>query len=276
MNAQRLVVAAVLPALLLTASCKKDEPPMTAAEARQALEETALSGDAASLTGGSLEIATSFTLGQAVEAAAEEIRGFVTSQLPCAEVTLSGASLTVEYGANAGNCTYRGHEYSGSHTITLSRNDQDAVVVDHEWDALSNGRVTVSGTAKVTWNAEDPSRHVVHDLQWTRLADGREGQGSGDRTQRPLPGGLEEGIQVDGIRSWSGQSGDWDLAISGVQMRWADPVPQAGSYTLQSPEGRDLGMSFSRVDEDTIEVTVSSEGKSFSFNVTSTGAVTEG
>jgi hypothetical protein len=277
MRAQHLVFAAVLPAALLTASCrKKEEPAMTLAEATQAIEEVTISGEAASLTAGSLEIATSFTIGDAVEAAAQEIRDFVTSQLPCAEVTLSGATLTIEYGVNAGNCTYRGHTYTGSHSVTVSRNEANEVIVDHEWDALSNGRVSVTGTAEVTWNFDNPSRRVVHELDWTRLSDGRTGTGSGDRTQIPLPGGIEEGIQIDGSRAWNGEAGQWDLAIDGVQMRWADPVPQAGSYTLVSPKDRMISLSFSRVDEDTIRVTLASGNKSFSFNVSSVGAISEG
>lgn len=279
MQTQRLVFAAVLPALLLTASCRKrgdqTEQTMTNAEAQQALEETAISGDAAGLTATSVEIATSFTIGQAVETAAQEIRDFVTTQLPCAEVTLSGASLTVAYGVNAGNCTWRGHTYSGSHTITVSRNEDVGITVEHAWDQFSNGRVSVSGTATVEWNVEDPSRRVVHDMTWTRLSDGRTGNGSGDRTQRPLTGGIEEGFQVDGAASWIGQSGEWDLGIDGVQMRWADPVPQAGSYTLVSPKDRSITMSFERLDADTIQVTLASGSRSYSFDVTSTGVITE-
>ena len=53
-----------------------------------------------------------------------------------------------------------------------------------------------------------------------------------------------------------------------VEMRWADPVPQAGSYTLETPAGKTLSLGFSRVDADTISVTVTGpRGRSFSFNV---------
>ena len=83
------------------------------------------------------------------------------------------------------------------------------------------------------------------------------GVGEGDRVQKPLAGGIAEGFMVDGSRSWTGHMGrTWDLAIDSVEMRWADPVPQAGSYTLESPEGKTLSLSFSRIDSDSIEVTV--------------------
>ncbi len=53
------------------------------------------------------------------EAAADELKDFIETQLSCAEITVVSASL--------GN-----------------------LVVDHEWEDLSNGRISVTGTATVT------------------------------------------------------------------------------------------------------------------------------
>ena len=105
-------------------------------------------------------------------------RNFIETQLPCAEITLTAGRLEVEYGVNEGNCTYRGHEFSGTHTIEVEKNDEGDVVVNHEWTSLSNGVLRVSGTATVTWDLQNPARHVVHQLTWTRIADGRTGEGS--------------------------------------------------------------------------------------------------
>ena len=278
MNVRYLAVPALL-ALSLSACKIKQEPtgePLTAGEAQQALEEASVSTEASNVTAGSIDIATTFTIGQAVEAAAAEIRDYIVSQLPCAEVTLSGATLSIEYGAKEGNCTYKGLTYTGTHTITVSNNEESDVVVEHTWEELSNGRVSVSGEAEVTWSFDDQTRHVVHELEWTRLSDGRKGIGSGDRTQRPLEGGLTVGFQEDGNRAWEGQNGRWDLAIQGVQIRWIDPVPQAGKFVLATPKSKTAEMSFSRVDEDTIKVTVSSGGKSFDFNVSKFGVSADG
>jgi hypothetical protein len=266
-----LIVPAI--ALSLTACKVKQQPTeaLTSAEAQQALEEASVSTEASNVMSGSIDIATSFTIGQAVEAAAAEIRDFVTTQLPCAQITLSGATLSIEYGVNEGNCTYKGLTYTGTHTITVSKNDESDVLVEHTWDELSNGRVSVTGTADVTWSFDDQTRHVVHELEWTRLKDGRTGVGSGDRTQQPLEGGLAVGFQEDGSRTWEGQAGRWDLAIQGVQMRWIDPVPQAGKFILATPKNKSVEMAFTRVDEDTIQVTVSSGGHSFQFNVSKLG-----
>ena len=271
MKLRTLTVAFVASSALALTACPGDD--LTYAEAKDAVVEATLASDAASLAEGSVEIATSFTLGGAVEQAASEIRDFITSQMPCAEVTLAGATLTVEYGKNPGNCQYRGRTYSGTHTITISRKESE-VVVDHTWLDLSNGRVEVDGSAHVTWDLEAKSRRVEHELTWTRLSDGQSATGSGDRTQSPLGGSWENGISVDGSRSWEGPRGTWDLDIDTVEWRWIDPIPQSGTYTLPPPPDKTLSMTFSRVDDDTIEVFVEGARRDFSFKVTKIGKVT--
>jgi hypothetical protein len=138
---------------------------------------------------------------------------------------------------------------------------------------VSNGRFSVSGNAEVTWNLKNPSRHIVHTLTWTRLADGRTGTGSGDRIQKPLAGGISEGFSVAGTRSWQGQHGHWQLDINDVEMRWADPAPQAGSLVLTTPADKTITLVFERVDADTIGVTASGGNRSFELKVTKLGAV---
>lgn len=269
----QLLAASTL-ALTLTA-CPKDKAdttPMTSGEAAEALEESNVSSQASALTQSSVDIATNFTIGKAVKDAAAELRTFVETQLPCADVTIADSTLTIKYGAKPGSCTYHGHKFTGSHSVRVSKNDQSQVLVDHTWTDLSNGVVKVSGTAHVTWDLADKFREVQYDTTWTRLRDGRTGKGTGEVRQTPLAGGLAEGIQVDGSRTWQGKVGRWDLAIQGVQMRWEDPVPQAGKYVLATPKNRSIELSFERVDADTIQVTVSSGDRSFKFNVNANGA----
>ena len=263
--------------VVLSACPKKDE--LTFAQAQESLEQASDSSQAENLAAASVDISTNFTIGGAVQNAAAELKTFVSTQLPCADVTLepNASTLTIEYGVNPGNCVYRGHKLTGSSSITITRNDMNEVIVEHVWSDLSNGVVQLDGTAHVTWSFDDKTRHVVHDLKWTHLATGRTGEGSGDRTQTPLAGGISEGIQIDGSRSWTGQRGTWDLGIDGVQVRWSDPVPQAGTYSLSTPYDKTVSMSFARVDNDTIKVTVagpSHRGADFSFTVSRAGAVT--
>ena len=264
----------LLLATVLVAGCNNDA--LTADEAKEAMDEIALSTQALNFTSSSEELVveTDFTIGEAVEAAAEEIRDFVVSQLPCAGITLQGATLTVQYGANAGSCVYNGHTFSGEHEISVERNEEAEVLVHHRWTDFSNGEITVSGSADVTWSLDDRSRHVVHELQWERLADGRTGTGSGDRVQKALEGGIREGISVDGTRAWESERGRWDLDIDNIEMRWVDPVPQAGRLELVTPfDDKSASLIFQRSDGSTIRVTFETGERSFKFMVKKVGAL---
>ena len=269
----RLLPVLALPVVLSACPKDKQDDSLTFAEAQQAVQEASLASQAENFTSASVEISTNFTIGDAVEKAASDLRDFVGSQLPCADITLQNATLTITYGANAGNCTYKGQTFSGSHSIEVAKNDQAQVEVHHTWTDLSNGKVTLNGNADVTWDFSAKTRSVVHTAQWTRVSDGYTVTGSGNRQQSLLEGGLTEGIQVDGTRTWETPKGNWDLVIQGVQMRWVDPVPQAGSYALQTPFDKTLSLSFERVDEDTIAVTVANGSKKFTFKVTKLGSV---
>jgi hypothetical protein len=282
MNFKAAIALALVPAFLTGCPRPKEEGPgtngtqqsndaLTLGEATQALEEAQISGQADSLISGSVEITTSFTIGQAVENAAQEIKSFVLSQLPCAEISLVGNTLSIEYGVNPGNCTYNGNTFRGTHTISVDTNEDTDVLVHHEWADLSNGHVSVTGFADVTWSLDDKTRHVVHELTWTRLSDGRQGVGSGDRLQAALGGDITQGFTVDGYRQWQGNAGTWDLDINEIEWQWTDPVPQSGSYVLETPKGKTLSLAFERVDFDTIKVTVSGPRRSFDFLVNKAG-----
>ncbi len=270
-----LTAVLVLPVLVLTGCPRDKEAPLTLGEATQALQQASDAGQAEGLTSASVDISTNFTIGQAVKDSAAELKTFIGTQLPCADITLADATLTVVYGANQGNCTYHGHTFTGTHTISIERNEDAKVQVHHEWTDFSNGVVSLDGTADVTWNFADKTRRVQHESHWMNLKSGRVGTGSGDRLQSVLAGGLAEGIQVDGTRTWDGEKGHWDLAIDGVQMRWTDPVAQAGSYTLATPFGKTVSMAFDRVDDDTIKVTVTGPKHEFSFNVSKVGEIAD-
>jgi hypothetical protein len=271
-NKRSLLAALVVSTTVALAGCPADE--LTLAEAQDAVVEASVASQASNVAEGTIELTTSFTLGGAVEDAAEEIRAFVESQLPCAEVSREANTVTVTYGVEVG-CEYHGNSYTGTHTITVSRTDELDVLVEHSWDELSNGRVEVSGTAQVTWDREAKSRHVVHELAWTRLSDGRSGTGTGDRLQSALDGSFANGVSVDGTRAWEGAAGTWDLSIDGVDWRWRDPLPEAGSYTLTTPNDKQFALSFERLDEDTFVVSVDGARRDFEFQVTSQGEVLE-
>ena len=274
MNRRPLALVALLPWLLTGCPREKNEEALTAAEAAQALEVTTIESQGQALTSDNIEIATNFTIGGAAQAAAAELRTFVASQLPCARLTLADATLTIDYGTT-GTCLYHDRPITGQSAVTIAKNDATEVVVDHQWTALSNGLVTVDGTAQVTWNKVDPSRHVVHDVTVVRLADQKTVESTGDRLQKPLAGGITEGFSVDGSRAWTSDRGTWDLDIQNVEMRWVDPVPQAGQYVLTTPADKEITLSFVRKDVDTITVTLAGPKRTFKFDVTKAGDTTQ-
>jgi hypothetical protein len=260
-----------VPVVLL--GCKQDA--LTHQEAVDAMTESSVESQASALTSAPIEISTNFTLGSAVEAAATQLHDFLVAELPCAKVTVSGATVTTDWGAAGSGCTYKGLTYSGESSVTIMRTDSSDIEVDHNWTNFSNGVVEVSGNAQVTWSSASFSRHVVHQLTWTRLSDNRTGTGTGDRTQTLIDPsqGLLGGFRVDGNRHWTGESGTWDLAITGVEIRLQDPVPQAGTYQLTTPSDKVVSLSFARQTPDVIQVTLTAPKTTFSFDVHETGAI---
>ncbi|HVW26737.1 MAG TPA: hypothetical protein VHC69_15320 [Polyangiaceae bacterium] len=258
------------PVILFSMAACHPQEGLTSDEAQTASQELQVESQSQALTSNTVELATNFTIGGAVEQAASELKAFVESQLSCADVSLSGNTLTVDYGVRSG-CQFHGQTFTGKQEITISKDDTDDVVVDHVWTELSNGKVQVSGTAEVTWSKSDVSRHVVHNLTWTRLSDGREGKGSGDRVQRPLPdaeGGLATGFTETGTRAWDGKAGHWSLDIDHLDMRWVDPLPENGSLTLDTPFDKTVSAAFTRPNATTIRVTLEGPRGSISINTT--------
>jgi len=261
---------------LLLGACPAQSDTISVDEVQQALEESALSSQAETLLSDGVEITTNFTIGEALERAAQELQGFVAAQLPCASITRDAAKLSVTYGAKAGNCSFHGHSFAGEHTVTVMRNAANEVAVHHEWNAFNDGHVSISGSADVMWSRTSKSRHVQHEITWTMLSGryvGQSGTGRGDRTQTALDSGLAVGMQVNGTRSWDGRHGHFDLDIDGVEMRWSDPVPQAGTYELTTPRAGTLSLNFARISANSIKVTAKSGPHEFAFTVMADGQV---
>ncbi|HMI91982.1 MAG TPA: hypothetical protein VK509_11490, partial [Polyangiales bacterium] len=118
-SSRSLRALALVAALVSAAGCRID--PLTGQQAQEAVEESAIDSQASALTAASVELATDFTIGQAAERAAGQVRDFVASQLPCAALALNGHELTIEYGRNPGACIFRGHRFAGTHIISVER-----------------------------------------------------------------------------------------------------------------------------------------------------------
>ena len=235
---------------------------------RAAVDEVVATGEGESLENDILEITTSFTLAAGLETAATQVRAYVETQLPCAVIEAPVPNtLVVAFGEAEGDCEVNGRSLSGKLTVAFEAS-VDQVVVTHTYEALTNGRATLDGSAVVTWT--EASRHVVTDL------DVETSRGSftanADRTLRRL-GAVGDGIVVSGTRDWSGPRGDWHVDIEDVEIRGIDPVPQDGAYVLTQPSGNEITMTFDRIDDDTIEVEVTGGRRDRTFRVTASGTV---
>ena len=58
-----------------------------------------------------------------------------------------------------------------------------------------------------------------------------------------------------------------------MEFRWVDPIPQAGSYELTAPTGKTATLSFSRIDEDSIEAKFVTGKNEWVFVVNKSGAI---
>lgn len=264
-------VCALTLALLAPAGCFES---VSNVEMREALEEIVLEGQGQAVENEIIEITTDFTLGEAAQEAAARLRDAIASQIPCSTITVMDDTLTLDFGGLDDACVYNGHTFAGVVTVKLTIDaDAGQAIVDHTYTDLTNGVLTLNGTKTVTWDEE--SRHVVTDLEVDR--DDRSVHSTSDRVQTLLDpaAGLAGGIKVDGSGHWDNDKGGWDLAIDGVEIRWIDPVPQAGSYTLDTPKGKTIGLGFARVDDDTIAVTLSAGTRERVYHVHSSGQVVD-
>jgi len=260
---------ALVPVLLLPACFDR---PLTAVEELQSLGQALESYQAESLTSDVIEISTDFTLGQAAEDAAAELRDWLESQIDCSTVTIEGATVTVDFGVLGDECEWNGKTYAGLASVELVSASEVTAEVVHTWVGLTDGEITLDGTATVTWDAEASSRRIVHEATWTN-EDDEELFATGDRTQSLLAPseGLAAGIVIEGARSWTIDGETWAMDIDAVEARAQDPVPQAGAYVLTTPSLKTATLAFARVDEDTIAVTLSGGEEDRVWHVTATG-----
>lgn len=255
-------LVAALGACLALSACRGDEA-LTQDDVNAALEEIGRSTQVQAITADMVEISTHFTVGGALEDGAEELRLWIASQVPCADISRDGATVTIDFGDLQDTCVYNGRTYGGVAAVTLGGAADGTVAVHHVWTDLTNGHVTLSGKADVTWDLNQATRTVDHEILW--LIGDESVTGEGHRVQALMDDA--EGIVIDGTRGWTSVRGRWDLAIESVEVRWQDPLPQAGRYVLTNPASKTLTLDFVRTGPLSIVVTVSGPRRSFQVTV---------
>jgi hypothetical protein len=243
------------------------EDALATPEATEVLNAALESDTPEGLMSGSVELGALFDLGQSIPLSAQALAGRLKRDIPCAVTTPNDTGVLIDFGA-AGDCRFNGLPLSGTIRIEIEKTGLDSAQVTHTWTTLGNGRIQINGTATVLWSANTRSRRVVHSVTWRvqrfvaasrSFEFGPELSASGDRTQTLLDAdaGIGGGIVINGDREWTRPSGTFSLAIDNIEVRWSDPAPQSGRYTLTTPRGRVYGVAYERLDADRIRATVS-------------------
>ncbi|HHO53458.1 MAG TPA: hypothetical protein ENK18_21955 [Deltaproteobacteria bacterium] len=252
---RNLPLLALIPLTILT-GCEDEE--MGLLEALAALDEVNQSSRGEAATSEVIEISTDFTIGGALQDAAQAVADFWESQADCAEVSVQGNVTTIDYGTLEDSCTWQGRTYAGVNTVTIQSTTPGELQLLHDWAGFTNGDVTVDGGATVTWSGNDLTRRVQTEHTWTDTGGAQVdvvGDHISGRIDEDKPV-WESGFTLDGTRDWTSDSGDWTLEMTDLELRLVDPAPQAGSIDLINPANKSLTILYERVDEDTIQATL--------------------
>jgi len=256
----RTALATALIAAALAATGCTDSDAMSGLEALAALQEVNQSSRGQQATSAPIEISTDFTIGDAIESAAETIAEFWESQADCTEVTVAGNTVTIDYGILEDPCVYNGYTYAGINTVAVESTDASSLEVVHTWTGFTNGDVILDGEGVVTWSSEDLTRRVVTEHTWTDLSTDETVDVWGDHLQGQLEENVtiwNSGFTMEGSREWLSSAGEWTLDMSELELRMVDPAPQAGSLSVINPDGKTLDVVYERLDDNTIQAILS-------------------
>jgi hypothetical protein len=253
---------------------------VTGAEFRQALDEVVESGQVQQLENGVIEITTDFTIGDGIEQVRQHIADVLAACGSTHVMAMDDVSIFIDFGEASEPCSFKGRNYSGQVELVITRAD-DSIEVAHTYIDLSNGIHTLNGSQRVAWSGNAlevgsvVERHVVSDLEWHGPRGHVEHQAERTMTFLDWLEGPTQRIRIDGEHQWHREGETWRLDVGEIELRLVDPVPQSGSYALTLPNGKHAELLFERIDEDTIQVTMTGGRRDHVFHVTRSGAVTE-
>jgi len=228
---------------VLAGACDKD------AEVDSNLEvaEAALSTSEAEGDGQALGI-LAFPRGAGLtgEQRVQALKNYIEENLACADVTASGGlGATLTFGTN---CQWSGRRWTG--TVTLSWT-ADGSSADVTYQGLKANGATLTGEMTVTRVEED---HVVVDADWTRVtAAGTTVVGSwdGDYQWDDAAYTINSASHVATVNGISANRTATDLV-------WQrdEPAPESGVVSITNFRGRNWTMTHGRNDAGDLTVTV--------------------
>ena len=170
---------------------------------------------------------------------------------PCVQAVQRGANVSLVYSTTqylCGTDTSLSADFnlSGEQTITFRQADGETTAFDTVWKGISNGYLTVDGTAHVTTTvtADASSEHLVNALSWVRASDGKSGHGNDDRTAAVASTRSWQAPTLTGLRTWESDSGSWELRPVDARLQgWSTGIPFVGTFAIITPNRLALSLS---------------------------------
>ncbi|MDP6944105.1 MAG: hypothetical protein QF464_08155 [Myxococcota bacterium] len=258
----------VLSFLLASGGCVQDAEYRAAAEA--ALDEASIAVQSQAIIGMFIEMAATAPSGVTPEDRATDLAANIDKLLDCGTTTVTGAE--VDFVLEALGCELHGRAIGGTVTFDMS-GDPDTVTMT--WSDLSDGGLTLSGTATVTWDAGD-TRQIEHTGTFVLNADSSTlSRVAGSESQVPSADGVRVSgsrcavLDSEDVNCWTAQGLEScaepyvdcrTVESVSTELVWALPVPLAGAHrvTLES-DGWDRRVDLSYTSERDDSVDVSTE-----------------
>lgn len=214
------------------------DPSTTEAAALGAAEASAAWAEAAAATSPVFDVDGGTGFLEAATAA-------YASGSPCATRSVSGGTLTVDFGSG---CTYRGYTVTGAVDVAASAGS-GAIRADLAFRSLSAGVRTLDGT--LTLGARLGSG-VAIDAQLSVA----ESTVTTDLTLSGTAVASQTEVTVDGSASRSDGVESQSLSMSSVSVAYGDCYPSAGSVVVQTSSSPRTTVTFSAATPTTGAVTV--------------------
>ena len=277
-----LLARAILGAVVLALPACSGSDTLKARDVYAIVDEIDLAVRAEALVEPTVLLASNFAYGATSPEDAAKRAADGISAPPCIETVQRGAAVSIVYSPTQSLCG-SGDRFntqvalSGEQTITFLQADGETSSIDHAWKGISNGYLTVDGTAHVTTTttANAFSQRVVNTLSWVRGSDSKTGHGHDDRTSAVTATEDAQAPSLTGLRTWESDAGSWELRPVDARLQSSTGgVPFVGTFAVITPTKLALTLSLT-YSATGARMTLSDGTHAYSFGISPNGGTTE-
>lgn len=237
-----------------------EEGLLTRDEARAALNEASLSTQIHGLV--TVVASSGREVGAGTrEETAQALHTWWSTEVLCGTAGVEGTTVTVLF--DEGGCPWLDRTWTGQLSLEVTSSSGTERSMSVLFTDVGTGLLVVSGTMESQWDLAQDQGTISHSLVWSDGNNGRVGEGETSLTF------AEDGAvaEIEGLRTWDGDTGAWSLTLDKAHIRGADPVPETGTYTVESPLTESLVLAFERASDRELEVAISGPGHTYHFTV---------